>query len=382
MKKRLFAVSLLATIGLLFISCQSTVVVRHLEPALVDLSDYRTLAIASTTVNANGIGNYSPWINGFDDFGYRFSTGYERDTAEIAAKTASATLTQTLQNSGFFTVLPPSDTDNYLGIGLDGLTLLINKGVKAIVNSSISYMDLDEHSYTEDITEYKTDPVTHKSIKTVVGRKRYISQTVTLTLTYVIKDIRTGSVLTSNSYTGKKSRDTLVDTRMYTGATSSNFVEDRIYSYTYAPSVTDMTKAIITSFQSDIAHQLSPTWKVQTIALMDNKPKDANVEGAYKLADQGSVEAAYRLFSSNWQATGHVPSGFNAALMLEAMGKLDDAVSLMNKVSLVTYEPRVFSELSRMLNAQKQQAAAENQITGTSPAGEAGMTTTQIITVK
>ncbi|MFA7168647.1 MAG: hypothetical protein WC096_07075, partial [Sphaerochaetaceae bacterium] len=61
-------------------------------------------------------------------------------------------------------------------------------------------------------------------------------------------------------------------------------------------------------------------------------------------------------------------------------GNLSDAVTLMHQVANESGEGKAYTALSRMLSAQKEQEEAQNQIQGTSPDGESGVTTTQIIT--
>jgi len=377
MKTRNCIVGFLLGAVVFLASCQSTVTVRHLVPAAVNMGSYRNIAVASTTLNTATLGFYPTWNISFDDFGYRFSTGYERDSARRAAEIATDAFTKTLQSSGFFTVFPPSETDNYLGIGADGVQLLKQKGVKAIVRSSISYLDLDEHPYSEDIVEYKTDPKTNSSRKYVTGRKYFISQEVTLSFTYLVKDIESGTILTSGTLTGKRSKDTEVARRVYQGNT---FNDQRVYSYTYAPSVTGMITSILNEFQDKIARQLMPTWQYSTLTLMGNKPKENAVKDAYRLADNGDIEQAYAIFAAQWQATGHVPSGYNAALMLEASGNLSGAISLMNQVVSSSGNGDAYGALNRMMEAQKSQQEAQNQIDGTSTKGESGVVTTQVVT--
>jgi hypothetical protein len=374
-RKTVLLVCLIALIVLT--GCQSTVTVKHLHPAEVNLGNYRTLAIASTGVGTMGRAYGFSNVR-FDDFGLWLSSGYQSGTASSAAQYASSMLTGALQASDFFTVYPPENTDNYLGLGMDGYKMLQNKGVTAVVTSSISYFDLDENTYTEDVTEYRTDKTTGKSVKYVTGKKYYLEQTVTLTLTYAVKDLQSGTILTSDSLTGKRSRDTLIAQRKYAG--SADFDDERYYSYSYAPSVNDMVQTIINSFRTPIQRKLTPTWRTEEIALMSNKPKVATVADAYKLADQGSVEAAYQVFISEWNNSRHVPSGYNAALMLEAEGKLDDAVTLMNEVATSSGNGQAYSALSRMQSAQKNYSDAMNQMSGTSPSGESGTSKTQIVT--
>lgn len=377
MRKKSGCVAVLASLAIVLASCQSTVTVKHLMPATVNMGSYRTIAVASTDLSASTLSFYPTWSISFDDFGYHFSSGYERNSATRAAVIATDSFTKTMQESGFFTVLPPSETDKYLALGDDGLALLKQKGVKAIVTSSISYLDLDEEPYSEDIVEYRTNPTTKTTSKCVVGRKYYISQKVTVSFTYLVRDIESGTILASDTFTGKRSRETEVARRVFKG---NSFVDEKLYSFAYAPSVTDMISSILDGFQEKIARKLMPSWQYSSVALMDNKPKNANVKDAYRLADSGKIEEAYSVFVAEWENSGHVPSGYNAALMLEAMGNLSDAVTLMHQVANESGDGKAYTALSRMLSAQKEQEEAQNQIQGTSPDGESGVTTTQIIT--
>ncbi|MCH3907563.1 MAG: hypothetical protein LKE39_02400 [Sphaerochaeta sp.] len=377
MKKQKWFGWLVLALVVMLASCQSTVTVRHLVPAGVNMGSYRTIAVASTSLSAPALNYYPTWSINFDDFGYRLSTGYERNAAKNAAELATKTFTSTLQSSGFFTVLPPEQTDKYLALGDDGVALLKQKGVKAIVTSSISYLDLDERPFTEDIVENQLDPTTKKNKQVVTGKKYYVSQRVTLTFSYLVRDIESGTILASNSFTDRRSRDTEIARRVYRG---SSFVDERRYAFAYAPSVTSMISSILDAFQNKIAQQLMPTWKYTTLALMPNKPKEANVQDAYRMADAGQVEQAYALFRAQWDATGHLPSGYNAALMQEAMGNLSDALTLMNQVASRTGDVKASAAVHRMLAAQKAQQEAHNQINGTTSVGESKVTTTQIIT--
>lgn len=377
MKRNIFVLSLLSLI-LLLSGCQSSVLVRHLRPAEVDMGSYRNLAVATATASSS-VYSYRPStrivFSGSDSF--FLSSGYASDTVGNAAKYASNRLAETLGKAdGYFTVLAPDNTDNYLGLGLDGLNMLKKKGVNAVITSQITAMNIDEHPYTQDITENRPNPSDPtKTVRMVVGKKTYISQTVSLNYSYQIKDVQSGTVLFSETKSGKRDRDTLIGKRIYEG---SAFRDDLSYNYSYAPSVDDMIRDIINSFQNDIARKLTPTYTIESISLMQNKPKDENIKNAYSLVDNGNLQGAYQMFLNEWKTVNHVPSGYNAALLSEALGNLDDAVALMNQVATMSGDSNAYAALGRMQQAQKDYVAAKNQINRTSSDTKA--TTTQVVT--
>ena len=66
--------------------------------------------------------------------------------------------------------------------------------------------------------------------------------------------------------------------------------------------------------------------------------------------------------------------------MLEASGNLSGAISLMNQVVSSSGNGDAYGALNRMMEAQKSQQEAQNQIDGTSTKGESGVVTTQVVT--
>jgi hypothetical protein len=82
-----------------------------------------------------------------------------------------------------------------------------------------------------------------------------------------------------------------------------------------------MFEKILRSFSATISKQLAPSWQTKRLTLMSNKPKLEAAKDAYKLAERGSYEAAYRQFLSLYQMNGHIAS-VHAALLLEAMAGL------------------------------------------------------------
>ena len=379
---------------LLFSSCTTTVQVRHLVPSEVDLSNYRTIAVASTDAYRFPFGRpVSPWIRGLNETSFSLTSGYANDLSKQVANLSSLYLTQTLMDTGYFTILGPELSDAYLTIsagGDDALSLLKAKGVQAILRSSITYMGCDESIYGRDrktwVTESldPTKPTVMTSYEKVTGKDYYLLQKATVTFTYTLLDIQTGKIVTTKSFTDQRERETFLGRRVYEDKdkTGSNYSDERMYSSGFAPSFLPLFEKMLGGFQNEVSHQLAPSWQTSTVSLMSNKPKIEAMKEAYKLAESGSLQQAYALFLGEWNQSRHVPSGYNAGLLLEALGELGSAVDLMNEVYNYSGDGKAYAQFLRMQEAFSNQTKAEKQLSGDTSSGDGYIVTTGFYTVE
>ena len=385
----------LVVAGLLFLSsCATTVQVRHLIPSEVNLSGYRTIAVASTDSYRFPFGRpVSPWIRGLNETSFSLTSGYANDLSNQVADLGSRYLTQTLMDTDYFTILGPDLTDAYLTLsssGEDSLSLLKAKGVQAILRSSITYMGCDESIYGRDKKTWVSEsldplkPTVLTSYEKVTGRDYYLLQKATVTFTYTLMDIETGKIVTTKSFTDQRDRETLIGRRTYEDqeGSSSRFSDERIYASGFAPSFVSLFDRMLDGFQNEISHQLAPSWQTFSVSLMSNKPKVDAVKQAYELSKAGSLQKAYSLFLGQWSQSGHVPSGYNAALLLEAQGDLKEAVDLMNEVYNFSGNSKARSQFLRMQKALSDQIKAEKQFSGDVSSGDEFMVMTQFYTVE
>lgn len=372
-------VLIVASMVIFFTSCATSITVRHLVPGEVDLSASRNIAVASTNAYKFPYGRpLSPWIQGLSETDFTLSSGYDTNLASSVASTASRMILDSVQGTGYFTVLTPEVTDAYMTlskVGENTSAMLKSKGMQALLSSSISYMDVEEQVVGRDVKTFVTedvDPnpndaiVNIKSYEKVTSREYFLVQKATLTLTYTIFDLGSGSILFSRSFTGKEDQETKIGIRTYDAGAPGGYRDERRYSSGYAPSFKPLFEKIIRSFSSTISKQLAPSWQTKRLTLMSNKPKLEAAKGAYTLAERGSYEAAYRQFLSLYEGNGHIASGYNAALLLEAMGRFTEAVDLMNDVYNHSGSRQAYTALLSMQEAKSQSEKAQRQISGES----------------
>ncbi|WP_320127945.1 hypothetical protein [uncultured Sphaerochaeta sp.] len=395
MKKKIAAFFGIIALAALLTSCVTTLTVKHLIPGEVDLSNYRTIAVAST-----GTYKFSPdfsltsWVRGSADNLYTLTSGYHSDLSEKVAAMATNDLVSSLGETGYFTILNPKITDAYIAIGQggdDAISLLKAKGVNAILTSSISYMDCQENIYSRDVSKWVTEVDPNDATKMVsheriVERHYYLRQDATVTFSLTLMDINTKQIVVARSYTSKNSDDTLIGRRIYVDnpakSNSPSYSDERSYSYGFAPSFVPLFDKMLSSFQSGIKTLMAPSLEVSYLTLMSNKPKNNFAKNGYKLVESGSLQAAYGLFLNLWDQDRHVPSGYNGALVLEALGNLHDSIDLMQEVYDYSHNQDCYTQLVRMKTALAQQGQAEKQISGDSSSQDTYITKTQLITME
>lgn len=382
--KILSRVLIVALTVIVLTSCATTITVRHLVPGEVDLGSSRTIAIASTAAYKFPFGRpLSPWINGLSETDFTLSSGYDGNLPASVALTAGKMLLDAAQSTGYFTILNPEVTDAYLTlskVGENASALLKTKGVQALLSSNITYMDVEEEVVGRDIKTYVTedvDPtpaVSMKSYEKVTSREYHLVQKATLTLTYTLYDLVNDRILLTRTFTGKQDQETKIGIRTYDAGASGGYRDERRYSSGYAPSFRPLFEKILRSFSSTIAKQLAPSYQTKRLTLMGNKPKLDAAKSAYTLAQRGAYAQAYAQFLSLYELSGHVASGYNAALMLEALGRLAEAVDLMNDVYNRSGSPQAYAALVRMQEVKSQSDKAQRQISGESaPDGQGVM---------
>lgn len=375
-------ISLLLTLIVLVVlvtlsSCASFVQVRGLVPAEIDLSKYRNLAVASTkSFSFNTYSRPSAWVRSMGAGNISVASGIPRNLEAQVASYATDRLVATLQQTGFFKLVLPEVTDAYIAgasVGLDSFSLLRQSGATALMNSSINYMDCDEYVYSKLRTKWVPDRWVPNSStgstdfipghEVIVGTDYYLVQTATVTFSYSIIDLSTGTILAARSFSDKVSKET--ELGRYDG---------------FAPSVVPLYTKMLDAFQGGLRKQLAPNWVTKTVYLMDNKPKNDAAKEAYKQVDKGNLQVAYVLFHDQWLDIKHVPSGYNASLMLEATGDLNGAVGLMQEVYDYSHDSQCYETLLRMRQALAERAKAEEQLTGSKTVGDGDVFVTQVTT--
>jgi hypothetical protein len=349
--KSVLMIAILA-ITMIITSCATTVTVSYMKPAKFNLSEYKNLAVATTEIgNAPVFGNTRIYIN-YDNYNNSIITGYNRLVPSDIADYYTSEIYSDLSNSGLFKLIPPSQTDQYirnLKYGITDSSKLYDMGADAIFTSDIEYLDYEEYPIYGDFIMVKNPDYiiggTEAQYIQSNERKVTIYQEAQMRISYSIIDLQTGYVLASNSYT---------DT-----------VKNRVnYDYYYITTLTSewMFKDIADDFILRTKDDLIPHTVYSSIELMDNKPKNNLADSAMNMVNNNQLVAAQSLFEQAWDETNHLPSGYNAALLLEAMGQRTNAIYLMKEVYNLTGSSDAIEAYSRMKSFDTSSSAAKEQI--------------------
>lgn len=351
-KSKSFFILAVLAITMIFTSCATTVTVSYMKPAKFNLSEYRNLAVATTNVsNVPVFGNTRIYIN-YDNYNNSILTGYNRMAPNDVADYYTREIYSDLSNSGLFNLISPAQTDQYvrnLRYGITNSSKLYDMGADAIFTSDIEYLDYEEYPIYGDFIMVKNPKYTIGGAEPQYiqsdERKITIYQEAQMRISYSIVDLQTGYVLASNSYT-----DTI-----------KNRVD---YDYYYMTSLTStwMFKDIADGFISKTKNDLIPHTVYSTLELMDNKPKNNLASSAMDLVDSNQLVGAQTMFEQAWDESNHLPSGYNAALLLEAMGQRTDAMYLMKEVYNSTGSADAMKAYSRMKSYDTSSSAAKKQI--------------------
>lgn len=159
---------------------------------------------------------------------------------------------------------------------------------------------------------------------------------VTMDITYQIIDARTCEVIAF--------REVVIED------TSSAY--DNRYSL---PEPLSVLRYKLEKLAVDISKQVQPYDVYVDLVLLDDKEKNEENKVANKLADEGLIEESLAKYEAFYKKTGNFVAGYNAALLLQARGQLQDARDLMSELVNKTADKRAISQLNK-INYEIEQA--------------------------
>lgn len=348
--KRLLLV--VATI-LLLVSCSTTVTVDYINPSEINMGKYRNIAIAST-VPYRGMRSPSVFVRALDDAAQRntfVTSSYTSSLAGYVADYATDLLVDTLSSSNFFKVTPPSVTDALIADAYRGEDIsaeLARRGIDAVIIPKITAMGVDE--YISSSSYYVNDPVKkdeHGNPLKVKAWRYYLTQSAYLDYSYTIIDAETMTVYAVKNFSDKRE-----DTKQIS--------DHGIYS----PDVRGFFRSMLSGFQKHILTQLVPQHRSTSLSLMSNKPEIKSLESAYEAAKDGYTNRARELFLAEYNSSGHIPSGYNAALLTASGGDIDAAISLLEEMDAIYSSKDVDYLLSGLRDIKARDEEAMRQIEG------------------
>ena len=353
MKRSLKLGALLLSTILLF-SCATSVGIGYTSPSEIDMGHYRNIGVAST-VPFEGFLRPGSYIATMDDastlkFGFVFSN-YNYFLKDQVADYATQRLVGTLENTGYFNVTRPKKVDAILGVSRyqDVRDSFKKNNIDAVIIPKVDSMAVNEYIHSKSVEKVVKD-TSGKETKKVETTYYYTSQ-ISMVYSYVIVDTQTEKIVARKSFPLQGEKYTVQ-------------ITDPHFSY----SIGNAFSSLIDSIQYDIVNQLVPREEVIYETLMENKPEVPGLKNAYSAVDDGMYSSAFTVFYREWNESHHLPSGYNAALLLAASGKYDDAIRLLDDVTVLYPASRDAAYLkARLKEVRDRNLKGESQVKGENP---------------
>jgi hypothetical protein len=345
-RKSLAAAAAVIMILMVFSGCATSIAFDVVKPAEINMSEYSHLAI-------------------FDIEPYEFSfldlagtvvldlilgrdidrpTGYTLFLEKDISNKFERQLIYSLQQADYFTLIPPSQLRPYKNTKASGAysndILINNFNVTASLIGTI-----EDLRFYEDIIEIETN-VDDGNGGTVTIITESFLQEVSMDFSYSILDLRTNQIIATRYEKGSRRLVTPIED-------IDTFRPPKLY---------DLYAIIISEISSKIRYQLAPRIEREYRFLEKDKTNNMVMETADQLVKDRNYEQALSLYLEIWHSNRNYAAGYNAAVLYEVMGQLQQAVSLMQDVANQTKNPDAYRKLSQLENELQVYNEAVTQI--------------------
>jgi len=358
---------LLLVLLLTAVSCSTVLNVSTWEPSTSGISGYKTVAVRTTTAYAGSVRSYNMFVGvNIDPLLYpvpvdisHMLSNVDSSVVRKVAKTANSVVENAL-NQGVYTVYNSTATEGMISLastsGASVRDVLLRNGVELLVTSKIEYMDYDEYITLESSKDKYGNPS---------GYNYYLNQEAALTMSCMVQDVETLSILWSRTFTDRTN-----PRGWYTSTYKTRIGHidlDGTFSwvdYSNVKSVDAIFSSMVDGFYSEIRNALTPHRIYTSFKLMDNKAKVETIKPAYGYANDGLYTTALSLFLDEWDRSAYIPAGYNAAVIYFAMGKYTETTEMARNVYDTTGSPDALTLMSRIGSLLKSQQAALDQSIG------------------
>ena len=371
MKKTKLILAVMITAAILFLTaCSTTIAVKTLVPAKVDVSGYKTIAVRSTQDETRWVLPIF-WQSTFP-FRYEINERYKRDlmvtsrldfnVSSRITEAASSTIYKAI-NTGFFNILEPRLTDSMVTVGEYGGSVrqsLMQNNVDALLTTKISDLYYDEY-IMQEYGYPQTDSVTGQKYTPL---NFYAVQKYAITIFYTLTDVENNKIIASGTFSSgmKENRTQLGRTKNAAG----DF--ERTY-YSYIPAASSLFSDLIKEFSDSFRDELSPHYTTEYFTFMSNKPEVKSLEKAYDALYDEYWDTALRLFADEYARSGHIPSGYNAAILYFASGKTETALAISNELYTKYGSTKGLDLYNYLKRLAAREDAANSQINSTEKSG-------------
>lgn len=311
----------LLTLVLFLASCATTVPVKVLRPAELDLQGAKSLSILplglSVEDNSRGLSLGEVLLLRLMGM-LEVPSPEEQDIAQYIERSVS----REIQREGFLEVVPSNFVTGYLQNPTG------KPPVDVYLTGRITRFNIE---ITEELVEKKVDGA-NKLVMEYTKR-------VDMRLDYDVVDARSNRIIDSKF----RNFDTTV-------------IRDNIEHRNQLPEALEMFEYSLNAFVGDLLKELQPYEVTRYLRLEKDESKNPDFAEADKMVKAGLVEDAYMLFTQIYRQTANFAAGYNAALLVQAFGSLEDARAEMDALNRATADPRAtraLAELDREIAASK-----------------------------
>jgi hypothetical protein len=321
--------------SLLLSACATTVSVKVTKPAEINMAGNRIVAVLDFRYPETG-------MSGADLFRWALSqlTGIEiyreKSVEERVADYATAQVISTLLDTAYFQLVSPNDVATAMRGRIDANTSPMDVGqavqAQAIVNGELYVLESEDDRWVEQ--KRATDPAT--GIETVEN-VFMISRKVKVGMRYQVVNTRTGLMVASRSFEGTDEVETPM-ARLYV-----------------LPSPEDLYKSVIDRFMPVLARHLAPYQVTEYRSMMRDKSKDPRVAQGVELLRDRLYDQALEVFLQVFRESGNTAAGYDAAIVYEITGRLNQALTQMQEVVQRTGERKAVRAYTRLQAAKQEQ---------------------------
>ena len=112
------------------------------------------------------------------------------------------------------------------------------------------------------------------------------------------------------------------------------------------PSAYDLLTRELDGLASKIMKEVQPYQETMYLSLLKDKTKDPEFAEADQYAKNGAIQLSYDKFQVIYDKTGYYEAGYNAAILLQALGRLEDARDAMQALVAKTGDKKAISALA------------------------------------
>jgi hypothetical protein len=264
-------------------------------------------------------------------FGTSDNSSIQREIAQFITVTA----TSKIRSTNYFTLVDYAEIERLQKSGAS-----IENHVDALFTGQIISMTTTDSNHVME----KTDPETKNKIyETVYDRETGLSF----------------------NYSFIRARDgTIVDI-----VTKQGKATDHKPSWSSLKSFSQMGQEIVNSRLANLARDVAPYTAIESRYLMSDKTKDKELKNRMKeiaiTVKEGNYKVALDSYLIIYQYYNNFAAAHNAAIMHEALGDLNAAAILMEKVGNETGNPQAYTVLARLNRSLQEQSMLANEYSDT-----------------